>query len=136
MSVSVLIISHPDIGQALVKTAQVTFGKGQLPLPTRVYDVLPETDYEKCVAELKELLLEELKHQEGILILTDIFGATPHNLAQVVQSKKVRIVTGLNLPMLLRVLNYHKSSLDELAEMARRGGQAGIIECDSNSNIL
>jgi PTS system mannose-specific IIA component len=130
MSVSILIISHPEIGHALVKTAKTTFGKENLPLPTRIYDVLPETDCSKCTAELKELLTEELKNHEGVLILTDIFGATPNNLAQIVKNEKIRIVTGLNLPMLLRVMNYHTAPLDKLAETARQGGQAGIIECE------
>lgn len=132
MSISILIISHPEIGNALVKTAKVTFGKAQLPLPTLVYDILPETDCGKCAAELKALLSEELKNQEGVLILTDIFGATPNNIAQIVKNEKIRIVTGLNLPMLLRVMNYHTASLDKLAETARQGGQAGIIECEAS----
>jgi mannose PTS system EIIA component len=129
MSISILIISHYEIGNALVKTAKTTFGNDKLPLPTFVVGVLPDANPEELIPDLKELI-RQLDHGDGVLILTDLFGATPSNIAQGLYSEKVRIVTGLNLPMLLRVLNFTKLNLDQLAECACKGGQSGIIECD------
>lgn len=129
MSVSVLIISHHDIGDALIRAAKTTFGKENLPLPTYVFNVLPDTDPEQMIPKIKKVI-RKLNQNEGILILTDLFGATPSNIAQELQDDNIRIVTGLNLPMLLRVMNYANLNLTQLAENAFKGGQAGIIECD------
>lgn len=129
MTVNVLIISHLNIGHEHVKAAKITFGKEQLPLPVHVVEVLPDSDPDQILQQLKELI-NQLDQQHGILILTDLFGATPSNMAQKIQNENVSIVTGLNLPMLLSVMNYAQSPLHKLVEIALKSGQAGIIECE------
>lgn len=133
MSVCIVIISHHDFGHALVKAAKSTLGKENLPLATHVIEVLPETDPDQMIPQLKQLT-ENVNQGDGVLILTDLFGATPSNMAREIQSDHIRIVTGLNLPMLLRIMNYASLSLTQMAESAIKGGQAGIIECDKQKN--
>ncbi len=132
MSVSILIISHNEIGTALVNTVRTTFGN-QLPLPIATVELTPEADPEVLTPKLRNVV-KALNQGEGVLILTDLYGSTPSNIAKLLQNEKdIRIVTGLNLPMLIRVMNYPQLNLDELAEKALTGGQAGIIEFDQDN---
>lgn len=127
---SVLIISHEDIGSSLVQIATKAFD--ELPLPTTVVNVDPNIDPEKLLPKLKHLI-KNIAASDGILILTDLFGSTPSNIAKALQSEaNARIVCGLNLPMLMRVMNYPTLSLDELAEKAVSGGREGIREYEKN----
>jgi len=64
---------------------------------------------------------------EGLLVLTDVYGATPDNLARYFSTEcNARVVSGINLPMLLRVLNYAHQSLEQLCQTASSGGIKGI----------
>ena len=75
----------------------------------------------------------KLDHGQGVLILTDIYGSTPSNIACALSTKEnVRIISGINLPMLIRVLNYPNLELDELVLKAISGGQEGIMDCISH----
>jgi PTS system ascorbate-specific IIA component len=71
----------------------------------------------------------DLDHGDGVLVLADLYGATPCNIGLSLSELGVRLrcVSGLNLPMLLRVLNYSDKSLPELTEIAASGGRGGIF---------
>ena len=126
MSISVLIISHEEIGKSLMHAATKVLG--ELPLSTIVINIQSDTNPEELLPKLHELI-ENVGTPEGILILTDLFGSTPNNIAKALKEKfHVRIVSGLNLPMLMRVMNYPRCNLDELAKKALSGGRDGIIE--------
>lgn len=126
MSVTTLIISHDEIGQALVHTA--TKVMGELPLPTIVIDIEPDTDPDVLIPKLYKLI-EDVSTPEGVLILTDLFGSTPSNIANALKDDfNVRVVSGLNLPMLLRVMNYPNANIAELTEKALSGGREGVRE--------
>lgn len=132
MSVSILIISHEEIGSALLNAVKQAFGS-ELPLSVATVELEASADPEVLVPKLKKVV-QALNQGNGVLILTDLFGSTPSNVARSVQDcQDVRIVTGLNLPMLIRVMNYPQLGLPELAEKARTGGQCGIIECEQIS---
>ena len=65
-----------------------------------------------------------------MLILTDAYGSTPGNLAtRVATDQRTRVVAGVNMPMLLRVFNYHDQALDALSTAAIEGGRRGIVDC-------
>jgi len=126
MSVAVLIITHHEIGHALVNALKTTYGNG-LPLTLETFEVKTDADPDKLLPQLKQMITT-LDHGEGVLILTDLFGSTPSNIAYELQkATHIRIVTGLNLPMLIRVMNYPSLNLTDLADKAMKGGQAGII---------
>lgn len=128
MSVGVLIISHDEIGSALLSAVKQAFGS-ELPLSVATVALASSADPEILIPKLKKVL-QAMNQGDGVLILTDLFGSTPSNIARNIQDcQETRIVTGLNLPMLIRVMNYPQLSLAELAEKARTGGQCGIIEC-------
>jgi len=131
MSVNILLITHGNIGQSILDAAKETLG--ELPVQTQAIAI----DHRHCHYES---LLTEIRYRahaldegDGVLILTDIFGATPCNLAQKIQDEPIQIVAGLNLPMLLRVMNYCYLSLPELATVAYDGGRNGI--CSTQLHI-
>ncbi len=135
MSVSILIISHDEIGSALLNAVKQTFSS-ELPLAVATVELEANADPEELIPKLKKVV-HALNQGDGVLILTDLFGSTPSNIASSIQDcKDIRIVTGLSLPMLLCVMNYSQLNLRQLAEKARTGGQRGIIECEKTDGEL
>lgn len=127
MAVGILIVSHNHIGTELINTARQMLTC--CPLPTKVISIETKDNPEQVKLKLEQKLTE-IDQGNGILVLTDMFGSTPSNIACAVSDRTdVRVVSGLNLPMLIRVLNYPKLSLDELEEKALSGGQEGIARC-------
>lgn len=125
MSVGLLIISHNGIGPALLGTSKLMLG--EFPLKTKLLTASRDCDSAELASTANELFLE-LDENDGVLVLTDLYGSTPSNIAQNFMDKSnIRVVTGLNLSMLIRVFNYSQLDLDELAEKAVSGGKDGII---------
>jgi len=125
-TVGVLIVTHPGIGQPLVATAERLLGK--LPLPVVCFDVPFDVEPVRLLAEAGAAL-KRADHGEGVLVLTDLYGASPSNMgARVAQlGTPVRRVSGVSLPMLLRVMNYAEQPLDELARIAASGARTGVV---------
>jgi PTS system ascorbate-specific IIA component len=125
MSVGVMLMTHESVGQALVSAAQHVLPK--LPLKVDTVEVPPQADPE-AMRLLTERHARELDTGDGVLVLADLYGATPCNIGLSLGSLGVhlRCVSGLNLPMLLRVFNYAEKPLDELAQIAASGGRSGI----------
>ncbi|MGB1110200.1 MAG: PTS sugar transporter subunit IIA [Gammaproteobacteria bacterium] len=125
MSVGVLLVTHNEVGAHLVKSATGTLGR--LPLPTEVVSVDLADSVEQVAIRVRNAL-DALEQPDGVLVLTDLFGATPSNVAnRAIEGRDARCVAGVNLPMLLRVMNYSGKNLDELVETAYDGGRNGII---------
>lgn len=124
MSVGILMITHSDIGKQMLLTATSVFGKN----PFRV-EILSVDNYDQPndVKELGQKYVKFLDRGHGVLILTDIIGTTPSNIAKSIGYKNIRIVAGLNLSMLLNVFNYSTDSLNQLADKAIDGGITGIM---------
>lgn len=131
MSVGVLIISHDGIGPALLGTA--TLMLNGCPLQTKLLTVSRDCDPDQLTEDAVEQI-EALDAGEGVLVLTDLYGSTPCNIAQKLTSKKhVHVVSGLNLSMLIRMFNYPKLTLEELSEKAVSGGKDGISKTVAES---
>ncbi len=125
MSVGLLIVTHNRIGAELLETANRMLG--QCPLPVHVMEVPPYCDPDFLVAHARRRL-EVLDQGDGVLVLTDMFGSTPSNIAaHLERDAQVRVVNGVNLPMLVRVLNYSRLSLAELVDKAVSGGHDGVF---------
>lgn len=125
MSVGLLLITHNDIGTQLLTTACATYGS--CPVPARTLDVAADKDPESLVARAREHR-RAVDQGEGVLVLTDCFGSTPSNIAgRLLEEGDVTVVSGVSLPMLIRVLNYPSLSLGELADKAVSGGCEGIV---------
>jgi len=127
MTVGILLVSHNQIGTELINTARQMLSCS--PLPTKVISIALNDNPDQIRRQLNEELLG-LDQGNGILIMTDMFGSTPSNIACTVSERDdIRVISGLNLPMLIRVLNYPNLSLDELEQKALSGGQEGIARC-------
>jgi mannose PTS system EIIA component len=125
MSVGLLIISHDGIGPAILGTA--TFMLNGCSLQTRLLAASRDCDPDELIADASEQIAA-LDEGDGVLILTDLYGSTPSNVAKIFSSKsRVRTVTGMNLSMLMRVFNYPQLDLEQLAEKAVSGGRDGIV---------
>jgi len=125
MAVGILLLTHEAMGDALIETARHLLGRISLKVDSFSIPPGSDTDFAMTSAAAR---VRKLDSGDGVLILTDIFGATPSNVIDKIQPLGVKLlrVSGLNLPMLLRVLNYPEQSLAELAQTAEHGGRAGI----------
>jgi PTS system ascorbate-specific IIA component len=124
--VGILLVTHNGLGYSFADCVGHVFGK--IPSHIKTLSVLAEDDPEQKFAE-GVALLEELDTGKGVLILVDVFGATPCNIARrLCKIGQVRGVAGLNLPMLLRVVGSTKKSLPELAKLALEGGRECIVD--------
>lgn len=131
MSVGLLIITHEGIGGALLRTATHTLKC--CPANTAVLEVPQDNRLESHRARAKRLL-NQVDQGDGVLILTDLYGATPGNIAgELHDGERVIAVTGINLPMVMRVLNYSTLSLRELAQKAIGGGKDCVFACGQES---
>lgn len=132
MGVGLLLITHQNLGDTLLQTARSMLG--ELPEDCESMAMSQNDDPDEVLARARERLTT-LDHGEGVLILTDMFGSTPSNVAsRVARGANARVVAGVNLPMLVRVLNYRHLPLTELVNKALSGGHDGILLCDPESS--
>ncbi|HET6430709.1 PTS fructose IIA subunit family protein [Dyella sp.] len=126
MSVGVLLMTHEAVGKALISAALHVMPR--LPLAVDAVEVPPHADPE-VMRSLTARHARELEQGDGVLVLADLYGATPCNIGLSLSELGIhlRCVSGLNLPMLLRVLNYADKPLDQLVEIAASGGRGGIF---------
>lgn len=127
MAVGLLIMTHNGIGPALLGTA--TLMLEGCPLTAKLLNVSTDGDPDQLLIDATELT-DELDSGDGVLILTDLPGSTPSNIASEIAKSKnnIRIVSGVNLSMLIRILNYPDCNLDEITEKALSGGRDGIAQ--------
>ena len=121
----ILLLTHEQIGRALITAAQHVLPR--LPCQIDALEISANDDASAVLTSAARAA-RALDHGGGVLVLSDLYGATPCNIANKLADLGVRArcVSGLNLPMLLRVLNYPDKPLDELAEVAASGGRSGI----------
>ena len=126
MGVGVLLMTHEAVGPALIAAARHVLPV--LPLKVDAVEVSAQCDPDAMRA-LTARHARALDQGDGVLVLADLYGATPCNIGLSLATLGVRLrcVSGLNLPMLLRVLNYAEKPLDELVDIAASGGRSGIL---------
>ena len=127
MTVAILLISHNQVASELINTARQMLASYSL--TTTVLSISIDDNPDDIRLKLMQIL-HEIDSGDGTLILTDMYGSTPSNIAcDTSERHDIRIVSGLNLPMLIRVLNYPHLSLNELEQKAITGGQDGVVSC-------
>ena len=128
MSVGLLLITHQPLGSDLVGIA--TRILGGRPAGLDVLEVVNDVPREDLLVDAKRRL-ERLDRGDGVLVLTDLYGSTPANVAVALLAgqERLRVIAGVNLPMLLRALNYAELDLDAVAEKALQGGRNGVVLC-------
>ncbi|PJI99502.1 PTS system ascorbate-specific IIA component [Acidovorax sp. 69] len=122
---SILIIAHAPLAHALRECALHVFSDcGD---SVAALDVQPNQPPEESLAQAR-IMLDQLG-TDATLVLTDVFGATPCNIAQrLVDGVHSRLVTGVNLPMLLRAVSYRAEPLDSVVTRAVVGGTQGVMQ--------
>jgi PTS system mannose-specific IIA component len=128
----IVIVAHTPIASAMLSFAEHT--GGGVPVRVRAVDIPP---YEDTNASFDRVLKAAygVNTGNGVLILTDVMGATPANVASKLESlgplsglnAPVIVLAGLNLPMLMRCISHRGEGLEELAKKALAGGQHGIL---------
>ena len=127
MTVGLLIITHNDIGSALLATASKILG--ECPLQARALAVTEDSEPDQLRSRAREIA-QQIDTGAGVLVLTDMFGSTPSNIASGLQlGSGYRVLAGVNLSMVVRVLNYPALSLVDLAAKALSGGKDGVLIC-------
>ena len=131
MAVGLLLVTHPGIGSALAAVAGILL-RGNLPLKVEAFEVPFDGDPDALLPQASAAL-RRVDGGHGVLILTDLYGASPSNLAPKLSriGTPARRVSALNLPMLLRVMNYAELPLDELPAVAAAGARNGVIHDDA-----
>lgn len=120
MTVGILIIAHGDLGPALVGAASHVLGRNVAEERVLCLRAGHDENREALLARARECLTA-LDDGSGVLVLTDLFGASPANLArELLQPGRVGGASGVSLPMLLRAINYRQLPLEELRDKALR----------------
>lgn len=122
--VGVLLVTHGEFGAALLDAAQMILGqqKGAATVSVQVSKGVDE-----ILVDLKTGLAS-LDTGMGVLVLTDLFGGTPTTLSlSLLKTGNIEVVAGVNMPMLLEVLQNRSQKLSDLAAQAKAKGQQGIV---------
>jgi len=125
MPIDILIIAHAPLASALRSCVLHVYPEVANSL--RAVDVLADEAPEATQQRVQSVLQASAEH--SVLVLTDVLGATPCNIAQkAVDGQQCKLVAGVNLPMLLRTVNYRHESMDALLARALAGGTQCIVE--------
>lgn len=123
--VGILLVTHNGLGDSFVDCVRHVLG--EVPHNLKSLSVLHDDDPVRKLVEA-EALIKQLDTGGGVLVLSDIYGATPSNIGrQLCHTERVRGVAGLNLPMLLRVVCHPNKTMPELAQIALEGGRECIV---------
>ncbi len=125
MSIGILLVTHQGLGPALKAAAHQILGD-TLPMPVETLEVPPGADPAQLRSQADALLAGmDAPHT---LVLTDLYGSSPANIAlAVAEAPGLPVLAGVNLPMLLRVLNYADRSVNDLVDTALEGGLRSIF---------
>lgn len=124
--IGILVVSHEPLGTALIHCTRHIFGR--MPPQLAALDVIPDEDPEVALAGARELM-SRINDGSGLLVMTDIYGATPSRIAaRLAQSHRVLVIAGVNLPMLVKALNNRRVPLDELSDLLSTSARNAIVE--------
>ncbi|MBX9849781.1 MAG: PTS fructose transporter subunit IIA [Rhodocyclaceae bacterium] len=123
--IGLFLITHTSYGESLIQCACHVLNRRP---PQIVQLGIAAQDDPLDVLPLAKNLLDLVDSGEGVLIMTDIYGATPSNIAmKLLKPGRVEGIAGLNLPMLLRALTYRDKDMETLLTRATTGGRDGVL---------
>ncbi len=123
--IGILIVAHGALGESLIQCATHVMGTRPPLLEQFGIDM---HDDPSTLLPVMQKVVQDLDEGDGVLVLSDIYGATPCNIvSKLVKQNSVEGIAGVNLPMLVRALTYRNGDLAKLAEKALSGGQEGVI---------
>ncbi len=123
--IGLLLITHDTLGEALIQCASHVLNKR----PDQILQLgVAAGDDPNDLLPLARQLLKLVDTGEGALVITDIYGASPANLAaKLLQPGRIEGLAGANLPMLLRAINYRDKDMETLLARATGGGRDGVL---------
>ncbi|MFO1345299.1 MAG: PTS fructose transporter subunit IIA [Rhodocyclaceae bacterium] len=123
--IGILLVTHGTYGEALIQNVCHVLNKR----PSRIAQLgVAAQDDPLDLLPLAKLLLNEVDGGEGVLVMTDIYGASPSNLAmKLLEPGRVEGVAGVNLPMLLRAITYREKGMETMLSKAISGGRDGVM---------
>ena len=127
--IGILLVSHGAFGESLIHCASHVLGKR--PLYVRQLGVTVHDNPEEILPTARDLI-RFLDQGQGVLVMTDIYGATPSNIAaKLLEPGRVEGIAGVNLPMLIRALTYRNEPLETAVDKALSGGTEGVMRMPS-----
>ena len=130
--IGILIVAHGTLGESLIHCASHVMGKR--PLYLRQLGVTVHDDPEALLPQGRDLI-RFLDQGQGVLVMTDIFGATPSNIAcNLLVPGRVQGVSGINMPMLIKALTYREKPMEILIQKTLAAAQEGVIRMAVESN--
>jgi PTS system ascorbate-specific IIA component len=126
--IGILIVAHDTLGDSLVKA--VTHVLGTRPAQFEVVSVAAADDPLALLPAARSAV-DRLDTGDGVVVFSDIFGATPSNLAgKLVRPGHIELIAGVNLPMLVRAFTYRTRDMDMLIKKAISGGCEGVLHVE------
>ena len=123
--IGILLITHGTYGEALIQNVCHVLNK-RPPLIAQLGVAAQDDPLD--LLPMAKLLLKEVDGGEGVLVMTDIFGASPSNLVmKLLEPGRIEGVTGVSLPMLLRAITYRGKGMEAMMTKAVSGGRDGIL---------
>ena len=122
--VGILLITHAPLGRAFIEA--VTHVYKDPPQRVEALDVIADQEPAEVLSMASDAI-KRINDGSGVLVLTDVLGATPANCTQsLCVPGEIEVIAGVSLPMLLRAISYRNNTLETLTEMALTGGQKGV----------
>jgi len=126
--IGILVVSHEPLGTALMHCTRHVYGR--LPPQLAALDVIPDEDPGAALDAARELLAR-INDGSGALVLTDVYGATPSRVAMgLAVPGRVRVLAGVNLPMLLKAISNRRMPVDALCELLVDSARKAIRPAD------
>jgi mannose PTS system EIIA component len=123
--IGLLIAAHGNLGESLIQCAIHVLGAR--PEALEALDLMAFDDPDSMLRAATHHI-EHLDSGDGVLVLTDLYGSTPCNtICKLIRPGRVEALTGVNVPMLLKVLTYRSEPLRLLADRAAEGGRTGAF---------
>jgi len=124
--IGIIVVSHEPLGTALIHCTRHIFGR--MPAQLAALDVIPDEDPEAAYQAARELIAR-INDGSGVLVLTDVFGATPSRIAaRLAEPYRVVVLAGVNLPMLVKALSNRRCPLEDMPDMLMDRAKDAIVE--------
>jgi PTS system ascorbate-specific IIA component len=130
--IGILVVSHEPLGTALIHCTRHIFGR--MPPQLAALDVIPDEDPGLALKAARELLAR-INDGSGVIVLTDLFGATPARIAaRLAEPNRIIVIAGVNLPLLVKALTLRRGPPDEVAATLLEGVRETILPIEARAD--
>lgn len=129
--IGILVVSHEPLGTALLHCTRHIFGR--LPMQLAALDVVPDEDPEAALKAARHLV-GRINDGSGVIVLTDLYGATPARIAaQLAEPQRTIVIAGVNLPLLVKAITHRRGPIEQIAGQLLEGVPATIFQVEPES---